>query len=98
MTASIVRPIAVPSINYPEGPTADAIEAKVQQSLPPLNGLDDARTESERLEIYARVIDEQRDEFIGMYGDAFGWEKRSVPREPGKQLIDRFFVSVVSAK
>lgn len=98
MTASIVRPIAVLSINYPEGPTADAIEAEVQQSLPPLSGLEDVRTESERLEVYARVIDEQRDEFIGMYGDAFGWEKRTGTREVVKQTFGRFLNSVVSAE
>jgi len=98
MTASIVRPIAVLSINYPEGPTADAIEAEVQQSLPPLNGLDGARTENERLEIYARAIDVQRDEFIAMYGDAFGWEKRRAPREAGHQSFGRFLDSVVSAE
>lgn len=98
MTASIVRPIAVLSIDYPEGPIADAIEAEVQQSLPPVSGLEGARTENERLEAYARAIDAQRDEFIAMYGDAFGWEKRRVPREPVQQSISRFIDSVVSAE
>jgi len=61
MTASIVRPIAVLSIDYPEGPIADAIEAEVQQSLPPVSGLEGARTENERSEAYSRAIDAQRD-------------------------------------
>ncbi|WP_150124105.1 hypothetical protein [Cupriavidus nantongensis] len=98
MTVSIVRPIAVLSINYPEGPIADAIEAEVQQFLPPVSGLDGALTESERLEAYARAIHEERSEFIAMYGDAFGWEKRSVPREPARQSVDRFIGAVVSAE
>lgn len=98
MTASIVRPVVVLSINYPEGPIAEALEAQVQQTLPPLSGLDQAQTEGDRLAVYARAIDAERDEFIAMYGDAFGWEKRSAPRDENKETFGHFLGSVVSAE
>lgn len=98
MSASFVRLAAALPIDYPEGPIADALEAEVQRSLPQLSGLEGAQNEGERMEIYARAIDEQRDEFIAMYGDAFGWEKRAVPREPSTQNFGRFLNAVVGAQ
>lgn len=98
MTASIVCPVAVLSIDYPEGPFADALEAEVLRTLPQLSGLEGAQTEGERMEVYARAIDEQRDEFIAMYGDPFGWEKRAVPREPSMDNFGRFLGAAVGAE
>lgn len=100
MTVSIVRQVALPSIDidYPEGPLADRLEAEARRSLPHVRGLDEAQTEAERMQVYAQVIEEQRDDFIGMYGDAFGWEKRSVPREPAVPKIGRFVDAIINAE
>lgn len=98
MTVTIVRPVPLSSIDYPEGPLADRLEAEARRSLPHVSELDEARTEEERMLAYARVIEEQRDDFIGMYGDAFGWEKRSVPREPSVPALGRFVAAAVNAE
>ena len=98
MTVTIVRPIPLSSIDYPEGPLADRLEVEARRSLPQVRGLDEAQTEEERMQAYAQVIEEQRDDFIGMYGDAFGWEKRSVPREPSVPALNRFVAAVVNAE
>lgn len=80
MTAPIVHPVALPT-DYPDGPLADEIEAQVQRSLAPIHGMHPEMTEAERLQVYEQTISQQRDEFIELYGDPFGWEKRRVPRE-----------------
>lgn len=100
MTVSIVRQVALPPIDvdYPEGPLADRLEEEARRSLPHVRGLDEARTEDERMQAYALAIEEQRDDFIDMYGDAFGWEKRRVPREPGAQRVARIAGAVVNAE
>lgn len=100
MTVSLVRQVALPpiDIDYPEGPLADRLEEEARRSLPHVRGLDEARTEGERMQAYAQAIEEQRDDFIDMYGDAFGWEKRSVPREQGAQKIGRFVDAFVNAE
>jgi hypothetical protein len=69
-------------IDYPDGVIADELEAKIAADLPALPGLDQAGTQQERLAVYAAAIEEQREDFVDRYGDAFGWEKRSEPREP----------------
>jgi len=98
MTVTIVRPVPLSSIDYPEGPLADRLEAEARRALPQVRGLDDAQTEGERMQAYAQVIEEQRDDFIGMYGDAFGWEKRSVPREASVPALGRYVAAVVNAE
>lgn len=61
--------------DYPEGPSAEAIEAQVQQSLPPLAGLADARSLDERVAVYGRELSQQRAAFMGIHGhDALGCE------------------------
>jgi hypothetical protein len=77
---SAIRPVGVLEVNYPEGPLADALEAQIETSLPPIAGLDSAASQGERLKIYEAEIRQQREEFTAMYGDPFGWEKRSEPR------------------
>jgi hypothetical protein len=67
--------------SYPEGPLADAIEAALQAKLPAIAGMDEAHSAEERLACYQREIACQRSSFVELYGDAFGWEKRSAPRE-----------------
>jgi hypothetical protein len=98
MTVTIVRPVPLSSIDYPEGPLADRLEAEARRALPQVCGLDEAQTEGERMQAYAQVIEEQRDDFIGMYGDAFGWEKRSVPREASVPALGRYATAVVNAE
>lgn len=66
---------------YPDGPLADAIEAALQAKLPVIAGLDEAHSLEERVACYQREIDGQRSSFVDLYGDAFGWEKRTAPRE-----------------
>lgn len=66
---------------YPEGPLADAIEAALQAKLPAITGMDEAHSLEERVACYQRQIDSQRTSFVELYGDAFGWEKRSATRE-----------------
>lgn len=68
-------------IDYPDGLAADELEAKIAADLPALPGLDEAGSQQERLDVYATAIHEQREEFVDLYGDAFGWEKRTEPRE-----------------
>jgi hypothetical protein len=76
---------------------ADALEAQARNSLPPVEGLDQATTDSERMRVYEQLIRQQRDEFVAMYGDPFGWEKRSTPREESPQTTGNFADYVVGA-
>lgn len=69
------------SADYPDGPSADAIEAQVQQSLPPLAGLTDAHSLDERLAVYAQEIAQQREVFMSIHGhDALGQEAKELPQ------------------
>lgn len=80
MTALTVSPVAC-SIDYPDGPMADALEAQISQSLPAVEGLSEAETQAERMMAYDCAIRKQFKEFVDLYGDPFGWEKRQVTRE-----------------
>lgn len=64
---------------------ADALERKVQQSLPVIDGLNDAASDSARLAIYSRTIDRQLREFVKTNGSPFGEEiivcDEEMPRE-----------------
>jgi hypothetical protein len=78
---SVHRVVPVSNIDYPDGPLADALEAEVAATLPPLAGLQEASTLEQRMAIYAKAIEAQREAFIETHGCQFGWEKRSAPRE-----------------
>lgn len=83
MTAPIVLRVAVPHIRSypPDGPLADALEEKARRDLPLVDGLEQAQTHDERMQVYSQVIQKQRAEFVALYGDPFGLETRSVAHE-----------------
>lgn len=66
---------------FPESALADAIDQDIQRGLPAVPGLDEAHTAEERAAVFARAIETQRAEFVSLYGEAFGWERRSEPRD-----------------
>jgi hypothetical protein len=72
MKATMVSTIAAITIGYPEGPLSDALEVAVQQSLPRLPGLEGATSLAERMDVYSTAVKVQREQFIALYGDAFG--------------------------
>lgn len=72
MTVTTQPSIAAIAIGYPEGPLSEALEDAVQQSLPRLPGLEEAKSAAERLVVYSKTVQAQREQFIGVYGDAFG--------------------------
>lgn len=54
--------------------TANAMEARVQRTLPIIAGLADAETDAERQAVFSRTIDDQRNAFIEAHGSPFGDE------------------------
>jgi hypothetical protein len=78
---SVSRVVPVATIDYPEGPMADALEAEVQRTLPPLPGFDPQASQEQRVAVYESLIAQQRADFIEMYGCPLGWEKRNASRD-----------------
>jgi hypothetical protein len=73
-------PVPVLDIDYPEGPMADEIEARIAATLPAIPGLDETQTLAERVNIYQALAQEQRTGFIETYGNEIGAERRAEPR------------------
>lgn len=72
MSVTMQSTIAAIAIGYPEGPLSDAMEAAVQQSLPRLPGLEEASSAAERLVVFSKAVQLQRERFIDVNGNAFG--------------------------
>lgn len=73
-TTTFASHLTVPlgSLDYPDGPIADALEAQIERTLPPLAGIASAECQSDRLAVYAQAIKVQMSEFVAMHGDPFG--------------------------
>ena len=63
----------VPLIDYPESPITEAIERKINLSLPVIEKLNDQNlSDTERLTILKQATDSAFQSFIYLHGDPFG--------------------------
>lgn len=78
VSAASISLIPFESLDLPDGPEGEAIEAQVRSNLPVLDGVEAAQSEEERNLAYASIIAKQRAAFVQFHGDAYGLETKKV--------------------
>lgn len=72
---------------YPDDKVAEDIEIAINNSLPPLPGLQDDLPVEERVKVYDEAITRQLVAFVKTYGDPYGCEDLGIPAKRSRAAL-----------